>query len=1263
MDYFIRKDFIDFGRKINAFNQSENHYISEEEKQLKTFNLRFGLSKFIALLIRNANYPERSIENIEKSIIEYNIEHNKSITLENLINKGFIRLIFKRTYIARSVLYLFNKYNEENAHPDNSKDELLFLSNYHEKHYSLKTTITQNEMEYLLNLDENNKQCLKYLEDQHYIQKHKNLYAWIKNDFATLDILDDEIIIHLWFLIESNTTEKIQFIIQQCLETRIYPNTNFDFLNEDENSELINIIMELISLECDLENSNIELIKSIIDCRFPYIVDMMNEIPQRNIVSSDIKGIIDGVKYIGGNDHDLYLYQTHRRIYDSLLKISGILNTTNIEMTLEFIKINLNKPYIVAVIIDHFKNNNMMAFMELFTYEHCIIDSALEAINTFKISDDFVFDKFATYDNSQKEENKAIIRQQAFILFFSLCLREAKKNLTHNENINIKEIVKILLNSAEPAFSSNSHQHHIDKEKYLKTVNELRRSFSNSDFYKDDYFFDEHLFVSRIINRISTEFRDHDENWHGYINLKISILNLLLDLMKIQEELPIREKEDQISLTKSAQCISNTIYKHLFWYFTVNSIGTIDYYDHTIIKQKNVKRGVNDFAIETVDWANAIIYIAQEKKLEQLYGYINETITFNTNEDEYQDQNKEQKQKLIMLFKILCIAYLSLKKKNQYIKETELSITQLLEGWIFSLSIKHNLNNINESRINIFEFPLPIFSKKTNDHEKSPRSLLFDYVNSLNEKKAALFIMAFFKNSIDINMMIECTNKISHPSSKGLLKNFIKQVDLDNFLNSVHFITEIENTTVNAVNSEESWEIAKPLLEKVKRHYISRKHDINNMENFADEIELLISYKEKNIDNLNKFKNSKSIITQEKAIYYHALHLTYNEKNHQKSEEILNYLCKRETPLIEHKFQLLRVKLIQKNISRQEKLDAFDAWTSFAEKTEIHKEHDLDYLNQIQDYSNNLKLIILNYESKFHEFDQIINQLPPAYLYNEETFEIIFENLISRKLSTNAYLFIKNGKVFYEQQGALIPLVIQELEDKYPDLKMRTELRNLLNVLNSEKADIIPKILPAKITNEHYDLSMFILSELVRVSRLLQEKIGGVKHEDQYNDLFIAMLSLRFELWGWSISDQNRAGRSPTGKNAGEIDLTIRSGSTVLTRIEALRLFRKDKKTTQEHATKTQSYDSNLNKYYMIIYYLGEQKKFDSTWDDYCTDFSESSFPENCIFNKAHNFKSLSDQFTDTRQIRIAKSTHGKNNDVFFFHIMIDLSSLKSPIN
>ncbi|QTR48675.1 hypothetical protein [Candidatus Thiothrix anitrata] len=159
------------------------------------------------------------------------------------------------------------------------------------------------------------------------------------------------------------------------------------------------------------------------------------------------------------------------------------------------------------------------------------------------------------------------------------------------------------------------------------------------------------------------------------------------------------------------------------------------------------------------------------------------------------------------------------------------------------------------------------------------------------------------------------------------------------------------------------------------------------------------------------------------------------------------------------------------------------------------------------------------------------------------------------------------------------------------------------------------------------------------------------------------MLSLRFELWGWSISDQNRAGRSPTGKNAGEIDLTIRSGSTVLTRIEALRLFGKNKKTTQEHATKTQSYDSNLNKYYMIIYYLGEQQKFDSTWDDYCTDFSESSFPENCIFNKAHNFKSLSDQFIDTRQIRIAKSTHGKNNDVFFFHIMIDLSSLKSPIN
>ncbi|QTR48676.1 hypothetical protein [Candidatus Thiothrix anitrata] len=1263
MDYFIRKDFIDFGRKINAFNQPENHYISEEEKQLKTFNLRFGLSKFIALLIKNANYPERSIENIENSITEYNIKHNKNITLEGLINKGFIRLIFKKTYIARSVLYLFDKYNKENTHSDNSKDELSFLNNYHEKHYSIKVKISQNEMEQLLRIDENNKQCLKYLEDKHYIKKDGNIYLWEKDDFATLDILDDEIIMHLWFLIELTTNEKIHFIIQQCLETRIYPNTSFDFLNENENLELANIVKELISLEYDLENSDIELRKSVLDYQFSYMADMGNEIPKRSIENADIQEIINGVNRIDYNGREFYLYQTHRRIYNSLLKAIGILNTENIEIILEFIELNLNKPYIIVVIIDHFKNNNMKAFMELFTYEYCLMDSALAAINTFKISDDFVFDKFATYDNSQKEEKKAIIRQQAFILFFSLCLREAKKNLTHNENINVKEIVEILLNSAEPAFSSNSHQHHIDKEKYLKTVNELRSSFSNSGFYKDDYFFDKHLFASRIINRISMDFNNHDKDPHGYINIKISILNLLLDLMKIQEELPIREKEDQTLLTKSAQCISNTIYKHLFWYFTATSIDTVDYYDHTIIKQKNVKRDANDFAIETVDWANAIIYIAQEKKLEQLYRHINEAITFNTNENKYHDQNEEQKQKLITLFKILCIAYLSLKKKGKYIKETEISITEILEGWIFSLSIKHNLNNIHKSRINIFEFPLPIFGKKINDYEKSPRTLLFEYINLLNEDKASSLIRDFFENSVDINMMIECVNKISHPSSKNILKNIIKQVDLDNFLNSVHFITEIENTTVNAVNSEESWEIAKPLLEKIKRHYISRKHDINNMENFADEIELLISYKEKNIESLNEFKKNKSIAIREKAIYYHALHLTYNEKDHEKSEKILNYLCEREKPLIEHKFQLLRVKLIQKTISRQEKIDTFNAWTSFVEKTEMYNKHDVDYLNQIQDYSNNLKLIILNNESKSHEFDQIINQLPPAYLYNEETFEIIFENLTSRKLSTNAYLFIKNGKVFYEQQGALVPLVIQELEDKYPDLKMRTELRNLLNALNSEKADIIPKILPAKITNEHYDLGMFILSELVRASRLLQEKIGGVKHEDQYNDLFIAMLSLRFELWGWSISDQNRAGRSPTGKNAGEIDLTIRSGSTVLTRIEALRLFGKNKKTTQEHATKTQSYDSNLNKYYMIIYYLGEQQKFDSTWDDYCTDFSESSFPENCIFNKAHNFKSLSDQFIDTRQIRIAKSTHGKNNDVFFFHIMIDLSSLKSPIN
>ncbi|AZN68563.1 hypothetical protein DX910_10115 [Acinetobacter haemolyticus] len=73
-------------------------------------------------------------------------------------------------------------------------------------------------------------------------------------------------------------------------------------------------------------------------------------------------------------------------------------------------------------------------------------------------------------------------------------------------------------------------------------------------------------------------------------------------------------------------------------------------------------------------------------------------------------------------------------------------------------------------------------------------------------------------------------------------------------------------------------------------------------------------------------------------------------------------------------------------------------------------------------------------------------------------------------------------------------------------------------------------------------------------------------------------------------------GRSASGNDAGEIDILIRSGGKTITLIEALRLSGKNRDYVHLHAEKTQFYNSQINNYYILIYYIGSKNNYENTW-------------------------------------------------------------------
>jgi len=187
-------------------------------------------------------------------------------------------------------------------------------------------------------------------------------------------------------------------------------------------------------------------------------------------------------------------------------------------------------------------------------------------------------------------------------------------------------------------------------------------------------------------------------------------------------------------------------------------------------------------------------------------------------------------------------------------------------------------------------------------------------------------------------------------------------------------------------------------------------------------------------------------------------------------------------------------------------------------------------------------------------------------------------------------------------------------------------------------------------------LNTFILNELVQSLKIINEKreaIRQVKHENRYNDFLQAILRFRFPFWGWAIQDQPRIGTSNGGADSGNADLVVQSGGGEnIALIEAFIL--RDKKYTETHILKCPNYISTINRYYVVIYFLGNSNYFDKKWGDYQSDVLAVHYPSNFKIDLNIGFIDITSEFENVRNTKIAKTIH--NTNVEIYHIMIDLS-------
>ena len=304
--------------------------------------------------------------------------------------------------------------------------------------------------------------------------------------------------------------------------------------------------------------------------------------------------------------------------------------------------------------------------------------------------------------------------------------------------------------------------------------------------------------------------------------------------------------------------------------------------------------------------------------------------------------------------------------------------------------------------------------------------------------------------------------------------------------------------------------------------------------------------------------------------------------------------------------------------------------------------------------SNNLHFFAASKDTV--RFDQTINKLSKRYLFDEEIIPTVYNFYVERNLHELAFDYIKKAKEYLIEYGTPISSIVETIIETSITSEVLDSIKKSLVNIRSIRAKDLPLTTPDNV-NDKRNLSEFILYEFVEASKILIEKIHGVKripHENRYNHLFLAILRLRFQIWDWSIHEEAPIGNSPSKKSPGESDLTIQACNKTIALLEALILRNRNKSNTQKHVLKSFSYAKNLERYYMLIYFKGAVSAFDTTWISYKQDVSTSDFTPDFTFDAAKDFDDLSSKFDDVNHLKVAKSIHGKGIEMY--HVMINLS-------
>lgn len=1151
-------------------------------------------------------------EAIQKRIEDFNLENNSNLTLDELIDKNWLREIFSEIYIPAAVLKFAEQEYKLNGCKQNSS--LLFIKQLHDIYGyedERELYISKSDFEAIYNKFKHFNPTfpnIDYLLEEYNIRKEKNGYyftLWNLNGKVS-DLLPVKLLIYIYRNNEFYENSLINWI---HLTRYISIKNILNILPENYASTFIDTAITIIKSEKDLQfkDEKTEVLKIILDSYsfFREKIDLY-KLDTKDI-SIDFSNPIKFWYEVFHSDKfirlELFASDIREKYTKFLVAFIKDNNPHRFRKTYQVLLSDLEKtPFIfleIIVLLRHHAPEKFLLLIDdtpagvvfLCEYLDCCLSETMRYHKFTSAIDNQIQTVFHTFLKKFLKQSNTDTKLLAFILLYLLKRKDLYKKDSR------KDTIETLISELKT---------------HCRNYAQRNRSLELITGYTEFY---------------GLYLRDYDNSLK---TLPFDYYFTILDFWK----------DDKTKCSKFALHLSDEYISAL----SVDSqICIMDAYQ----------------VIMQFEWIRLIaqLFETDKSRFESFCNFYDQFFHYREpkNSKDY-DFNTNNATRIRIHLIVLVNAFLSAQFVNK-------DLHKQLEKVIYSILKKSFSNDVEKRKL--FLFSSSYESKVSFNNE------IFPYISKalLNlEKKHKESIFKMILKEAPYNIWLELYELLGEKDRKYFDAEF-ERLDFTKIKDKSFTIPELYSNTVRVTNLNISKSFTHILFSKLDSIVKERasKGIIADFTINCESLRLFLLYKDNKRNELesysfpytnNNFEFKEGIKGLERQKRYYLALLNIADDKILPAYNILLGLHKEVPENTEYKAMFLYVSCFKKI---EEKDSDFGDLLEQIEQM-LKNNDSSEYFYERLQYS---KLVILDESGVKDKLDYFYT-LPEILRTNVYYVSRVIKEQKERdeenkeKQQNKAFDLFYNISEEWKETSEYKKLVKQFNTDEQKAAKTDEYISHNLRKLQDSYSRIIClsdkerfKVLPDNISIHHNNAGDFILYEVYEALQSILDKIATVTNmqtekEDNITDLVEILLKARLQKLKYDVAVQGRSGVSETGDSCGEPDMRI-CFQTYKIILESLRFTGPSYNDLKKHILKIFNYDSSKNYLFDLIYYQENNNKFIKRWNTIREKILAVDYPPEYPITSNED---LSQEYQNGG-IKILKVKH--ENELVFYHVMVNL--------